>query len=308
MSMKVNSYSAVDVTGRTAPVVLERRAVGDKDVLIKIKFCGICHSDLHTINGEWGPVKYPLCPGHEIVGLVEKVGAGVQKYKIGDTVGVGCYVDACGKCDNCVSGSENYCPNIIFTYNHTFPDGTTTQGGYSTHVVVVEEYVLSIPLNLDLAAVAPLLCAGATVYNPLKKLGVKKGDIVGVLGLGGLGHVAVKIASAMGAEVVVVSRGHGKEKEAARLGATKVLISDDKEAIAAAGQSIDYIIDTICASHDLNMYLSLLKTHGTFVSLGLPSTPLPVSFFPMTMRNLTITGSFICGLPDTQEMLDFCGK
>ncbi|KAF9601599.1 hypothetical protein IFM89_020515 [Coptis chinensis] len=283
---------------------------GEEDVTIKILFCGICHSDLHTIKNEWGNAQYPIVPGHEIAGTVTSVGNGVTKFKVGDNVGVGVQVSSCRNCDNCKQDEESYCPKMILTYNSTYYDGTRTYGGYSDSVVVDQNYVLRFPDNLPLDAGAPLLCAGITVYSPMKYYGMTEpGKVLGVVGLGGLGHVAVKLGKAFGLKVVVISTSPKKEKEAIeRLGADAFLVSRDPEQMKAAIGSMNYIIDTVSAVHPLAPLLSLLKTNGKLASVGLPEKPLQLPMFALTMGRKLVGGSNFGGIKETQEMLDFCAK
>ncbi|KAJ3120417.1 hypothetical protein HK100_012799 [Physocladia obscura] len=285
------------------------RPVGAHDVHIKIQYCGICHSDLHHVKQEWGLTKFPAVPGHEIVGTVSAVGSEVSKYKIGDSVGVGCIVNSCRTCEECSNHSEQYCNNgMTGTYGAPSQDPLGhTCGGYAEAIVVDENYVLSIPANLDLAAAAPLLCAGITVWSPMKYYGVKTGDSVAVLGLGGLGHMAVKFAAALGAKVTVLSRSAGKTDDAYRLGATNVLITSDKAAVAAARKSFNFIIDTVSAEHDLNAMTSLLKTNGSLILVGASPQPLGLSPFALIPKRIKIGGSMVGGIKETQDMLDFCG-
>jgi len=304
----VKCYAAHDKSGFMTASTLVRRDVGANDVLIKIKYCGVCHSDIHTVRSEWGPAQYPSTPGHEIIGHVESVGSNVTSFKVGDVAGVGCFVDACRECENCKAGLDQHClAGTVFTYNTALPDGSHTRGGYSSHVVVDYRYVLRIPKNLDLVGAAPLLCAGITTYSPLRQSNIKAGDKVGVAGLGGLGHMAVKIANAMGAEVTVLSRGNKKEAEAKSMGAAKFVNILDDAQVAACKGSLNLIIDTISASHEATFYLPLLKTGGTFHVVGVPSTPFTVPPFTILNR-ISIKGSLIGGIPETQEMLDFCGE
>lgn len=288
-----------------------RRNVGPRDVEIAIRFCGVCHSDLHTVRGEWGNTTFPMIPGHEIVGNVRTVGAQVTKHKVGDRVGVGCLVNSCRHCPECKEGLENYCVNAVGTYNSKVdvdPPGVTF-GGYSDHVVVDEDFVLRIPDNLDLCAAAPLLCAGITTYSPLRHWGVKKGTRVGVVGLGGLGHMAVKLANAMGAEVTVFTTTPSKEPACQQLGAKHVVISKDSAQMAAAERTLDVIIDTVGASHEMPPYLNALRVNGVHVLVGAPEHPHPgFGAFSLIGARRSLAGSAIGGIPETQEMLDFCGK
>ncbi len=303
-------YAAASATSPLAPFQIERRATGLHDVQIEIAYCGICHSDLHQVRNEWGNSTYPMVPGHEIVGRVTAVGAHVKGLKVGDLAGVGCLVDSCRACPSCQRHLEQFCEKgAAFSYNGTEMDRTTpTYGGYSSSVVVDEAFTLKISPKLDLAATAPLLCAGITTYSPLRHWKTKKGDKVGVVGLGGLGHMAVKIAAAMGAEVTMLSTSKAKEADARKLGAHHFgLTSDDTTFKQLAGQ-FDLIIDTISAPHDYNKYLGLLRIEGAMVLLGVPPEPTPVSAFPLIMGRRTLSGSLIGGLQETQEMLDFCAE
>ncbi|KAJ3085305.1 hypothetical protein HK100_009093 [Physocladia obscura] len=306
---KVYAIGTTEARQKLHLIEIPRRKVGAKDVRIKIEYAGVCHSDLHFNRQEWGTTGMPNVPGHEIVGFVTDVGAQVTKFKTGDTVGVGVFVDSCRKCDECTRDLVPYCAKgVIQTYGSPVNDEIGhTLGGYSEAIVVDEAYVLSIPKNLDLAAAAPLLCAGITVWSPMKHFGVKAGDHVGVLGLGGLGHMAVKLAVALGAKVTVLSRSTGKSDDAYRLGASKVLITSDKHAFAAANRTFDFIIDTVSAPHDLNEISTLLRTDGTIVLLGVIPN-LDISPATMIFKRIKIAGSLVGGLTETQEMLDFCGK
>lgn len=288
----------------------ERREVGPHDVQFDILFCGVCHSDLHQIKDDWGGGIFPMVPGHEIVGKVIKVGNHVKKFKVGDLAGTGCLVDSCRTCDNCKEGLEQFCLNgFSGTYNGMEQDHKTpTYGGYSNTIVVHEDFVLHISDKLDLAATAPLLCAGITTYSPLKFLGVGKGHKLAVLGLGGLGHMAVKFGVAFGAEVTVLSTSPEKEADAKKLGAHKFVVTIDPEQLKSVTGYFDFILDTVSAPHDLNLYISLLKTKGTHVCIGVPPTPYELQAFGLIMGRKSIVGSLIGGLPETQEMLDFCAE
>lgn len=291
------------------PYNFVRRAPGPDDVAINIQYCGICHSDIHTARSEWGPAFYPCVPGHEIVGTVQAIGNQVTKFKVGQTVGVGCLVDSCGSCGSCNHGLEQYCENgWTGTYNSQLPDGDYTKGGYSSHIVVDQGFVLSIPENLDPAAAAPLLCAGITTYSPLRFLGVKEGHRVAVLGLGGLGHMGVKLAASFGAEVTVLSRSKHKQADAERLGASKFLLTSDSTAVEKHMGYFDVILDTVSAPHDLGQALSMLKREGTLILVGASERPLDLAPFPLIFARRKIMGSLIGGLPETQEMLNHCGK
>jgi uncharacterized zinc-type alcohol dehydrogenase-like protein len=303
------AYAARSATSDIAPFEFERRAVGPQDVSLEIMYAGICHSDIHQARNEWGGSIYPMVPGHEIVGRVTQVGTGVKKFKAGDLVGVGCLVDSCRTCASCKEGLEQYCENgWVGTYNSLDKKGEPTYGGYSDHIVVDEAFVVRVPENLDLKAVAPLLCAGITTYSPLKHWNVKAGDKVGVVGLGGLGHMGVKLAAAMGAHVVMITTSPEKGNDAKKLGAAEVLISKDAEAMKKHANSFDFILNTIPVGHDVNPYVALLKRDATMCIVG-AIAPLPdVSGPALVMQRKKIAGSLIGGIAETQEMLDFCGK
>ena len=308
--MKVKGYAAHAADKPLEPWSFERREPGDDDVVIDIAFCGICHSDLHTVRNEWGGAVYPIVPGHEIAGRVASVGRKVKKLKAGDLAGVGCLVESCRKCANCKKGLEQHCSGpVSFTYNSLEKDGkTATQGGYSSRIVVSERFALKIAAGQPLERVAPLLCAGITTYSPLKRFGAGKGKAVGVLGLGGLGHMGVKLAAAMGAETVVLSGSPRKKADAKRLGAHDFVLTSDAAAMAKNGGRLDLIVDTVSGVHDLGAALGLLKTGGTLVLVGASPEPLAVGAFPLLMGRRSIAGSLIGGLAETQEMLDFCAK
>jgi len=309
---QAKAYAATSATSGLNPSVIERREPGANDVEIAIEFCGLCHSDVHTIRSEWGPAKYPLVPGHEIVGSVRRIGAAVTGFAVGDRVGVGCMVDSCRECDSCLEGLEQYCENgNIGTYGAADRRNgdSITQGGYSSSIVVDENYVLSVPAGLDPAAVAPLLCAGITTYSPLRYLDVQEGEAVGVVGLGGLGHMAVKIAKALGAEVTVFTTSPAKTAAALELGADHVVVSSDPAQMAAAKGTLNAILDTVAASHDLNPYLRTLDLDGALIQLGLPENPMPsVDTGLLIRKRLAYGGSLIGGIAETQEMLDFCAE
>ena len=310
---KAKAFAAASPTAALAGTTIPRRDVTDRDVQIEILFCGVCHSDLHTARDEWHemmPTVYPCVPGHEIIGRVSKVGGGVEKFKVGDLVGVGCMVASDHDCPNCREGFEQFCPNATFTYNSPDKHGTApvTYGGYSDSVVVHESAVLRIPANLDPAAAAPLLCAGITTYSPLKRNGVGPGKKVGIVGLGGLGHMGVKLAHAMGARVVVFSTSPSKRDDALRLGADEVVLSRDASQMAAHAGSFDMILDCVSAEHDLNAYLNLLRRGGNMTLVGVPDKPTPLNAFALIYGNKTLSGSMIGGFAETQEMLDFCGE
>jgi alcohol dehydrogenase (NADP+) len=307
---KCTGYAASSAETPLAPFTFDRRDPGPNDVEIRILFCGVCHSDLHTVRNEWQNTVYPCVPGHEIVGEVTRVGKDVTTFKPGDMAGVGCMVDSCRNCESCREGLEQYCiPGFTGTYNS--PDkgtGKHTFGGYSSHVVVDRHFVLRVPSNLDLAAVAPLLCAGITTYSPLRHWKIGKGQKVGIAGLGGLGHMGVKLAHAMGARVVVLTTSPSKEADARRLGADEVLITRDPAALAKHAESFDFILDTIAADHDVSSYINLMKRDATLVQVGAPEKPLAVHVFSVIWRRRNFAGSLIGGIAETQEMLDFCGK
>ena len=309
---QAKAYSAASATSPLASTKIPRRDTTDRDVQIEILFCGICHSDLHSVRNEWSsimPTVYPIVPGHEIVGRVTKVGSAVTKFKPGDLAGVGCLVDADHTCPHCRDGLEQLCPNQTLTFNS--PDkhlGGVTYGGYSESIVVDEGFVLHLPANLNLAGVAPLLCAGITTYSPIRRWGNIKGKKVGVVGLGGLGHMGVKFARAFGAHVVVFTTSPGKKEDALRLGAHEVVVSRQASEMQRQAGSFDFILDTISASHDLNAYLHLLGRDGNITLVGAPEKPLAVSAFALLFGRKSVSGSIIGGITETQEMLDFCGK
>ena len=307
---KTKGYAAQSAETPVTPFEFERRTPGDTDVQIEIAFCGVCHSDIHQVRDEWGGSIYPMVPGHEIVGRVTQVGSRVTKFAVGDLAGVGCMVDSCRECESCQIGLEQYCDRgqTVFTYNSKFPDGTPAYGGYSSSIVVDEAFTLKISPQLNLAATAPLLCAGITTYSPMKHWNVQPGQKVGVIGLGGLGHMALKFAHAFGAHVTQFTTSPGKEADARRLGADDVVLTSDPEALKALAGTFHFIIDTVSAPHDLNMYLSLLKRDGSMVLVGLPENPAEVSAFPLAGKRRSLTGSNIGGIEETQEMLDFCAE
>jgi alcohol dehydrogenase (NADP+) len=306
------AYAAAGATSPLASTTIPRRDPTDHDVQIEILFCGICHSDLHSVRNEWSefmPTVYPIVPGHEIVGRVAKVGSAVTKYKPGDLAAVGCLVDSDGTCPNCQAGLEQFCPNQTLTFNS--PDrhlGGVTYGGYSDRIVVDERFVLSVPSTLDLAGAAPLLCAGITTYSPMRHWGVTEGKKVGVVGLGGLGHMGVKFARALGAHVVVFTTSPHKKEDALRLGADEVVVSRDANEMQKHDGSFDFILDAVSAEHDINAYLNLLRLDGNLTLVGAPAKPLAVSAFGLIIGRRNLSGSAIGGIPETQEMLDFCGK
>jgi len=309
---KAKAYAAASATSPLTSAGINRREPTEHDVQIEILFCGICHSDLHQVRDEWNefmPTVYPCTPGHEIVGRVTRVGAAVKKFKAGDLAAVGCMVDSDGTCPECKAGFEQCCPNVTLTYN--FPDkhlGGVTYGGYSESIVVDQRFVLRVPANLSLAGVAPLLCAGITTYSPLRHWGVTTGKKVGVVGLGGLGHMGVKIAHAFGAHVVVFTTSASKKDDARRLGADEVVSSRNADEMAKQAGSLDFILDTVSAEHDVNAYLNLLRRDGTMTLVGAPPKPMSIPAFSLIMGRRRLSGSMIGGIPETQEMLDFCGK
>ena len=304
-----SAYAAQSAESPLAPFTLDRRTPGPTDVQIEILYCGVCHSDLHTARSEWPGTVYPVVPGHEIVGTVVAVGNAAKKFAVGQTVAVGCLVDSCRSCANCREGLEQYCAGMILTYN--WPDahipGKPTYGGYSKAIVVDEAFVLRVPSSLDPAAAAPLLCAGITTYSPLRHWGVTAGKKVGIVGLGGLGHMGVKLSHAMGAHTVLFTTSPGKVADGKRLGAEEVVISKDAAQMTPHAGSFDFILNTVAAAHDLDQFLALLKRDGTLCLVGAPATPHPSpNVFNLIFQRRAIAGSLIGGLPETQEMLDFC--
>jgi uncharacterized zinc-type alcohol dehydrogenase-like protein len=308
--ISARGYAARDAKSPLAPFQFERRDPGARDVQLEVLYCGICHSDLHQARNEWGGSLFPMVPGHEIVGRVVRTGSTVKKFKVGDLAGIGCMVDSCRTCTHCKDGLEQYCEaGNIPTYNGREKDGKTlTQGGYSDTIVVDEDFVLKVPENLDPAAAAPLLCAGITTYSPLKHWKVGPGQRVGVVGLGGLGHMGVKLARAMGTHVIVFSHTDKKKQDALRLGAHEVVVSSNKDEMAAQRGKLDFILDTVSAPHDLNAYLRLLRRDGHLVLVGAPEKPLEVHPFSLIPQRRSFSGSMIGGIQETQEMLDFCGQ
>ncbi len=304
----VKAYAAQNATAALTPFGINRREPGPLDVEIDILYCGVCHSDLHQARDEWHNTVYPCVPGHEIVGRITRVGSGVTKFKVGDLGAVGCMVDSCRTCENCRAGNEQFCLSFpIFTYNGEDKHlGGPTFGGYSTNIVVDEAFVLRVPAALDLAATAPLLCAGITTYSPLRHWKVGPGQKVGIVGLGGLGHMAVKFARAFGAHVVLFTTSPGKVADGLRLGAHEVVISKDADAMKKQQGSFHFILDAVSAQHDINTYLSLLKLDGTLALVGVPENPLPVAPFNLILPRRNFAGSCIGGIAETQEMLDFC--
>ena len=307
--MQVHAYAAPAAAEPLVPTVIERRDVGPNDVLIETTHAGICHSDIHTVNGDWGPQPFPVVPGHEIVGTVTEVGAEVTTHRVGDRVGVGCMVNSCGHCANCLGGDEQYCLNgMVGTYAATDRDGSTTQGGYSTHVVVDAGFVLRVPDGIDSAAAAPLLCAGITTYSPLRHWGAGPGKKVAVVGLGGLGHMGVKLAHAMGAEVTVLSQSLKKQEDGLRLGADSYFATSDPDTFSELAGRFDLIVNTVSAPIDVDAYLSLLAVGGALVNVGAPAEPLSLNVFSLIGGRRSYAGSMIGGIAETQEMLDFCAE
>jgi len=309
---KAKAYSATSAASPLAGTTIARRDPTENDVQIEILFCGICHSDLHQVRNEWKnvmPTVYPCVPGHEIVGRVTGVGSKVTKFKPGDVAAVGCLVDSDRTCPECQAGLEQFCPNLTLTYN--FPDkhlGGVTYGGYSDSIVVDERFVLRVPSNLNLAGAAPLLCAGITTYSPMRHWGVAKGKKVGVVGLGGLGHMGVKFAHALGAHVVVFTTSPSKKEDARRLGADEVVVSRNADEMQKHAGSFDFILDAVSADHDINAYIQLLRRDGNITLVGAPDKPLAVAVFSLIFKRRSLSGSPIGGIPETQEMLDFCGS
>jgi len=305
----VKAFAAQSATTPLESWSLERRNPKPHDVQIEILYCGVCHSDLHFARNDWGMSVYPIVPGHEIVGRVTAIGGHVKKFKVGDLAGIGCLVDSCRECDNCKEGLEQYCAGGVFSYNGQERDGSgITYGGYSKSILAHEDFVLRISEKLDLAATAPLLCAGITTYSPLRHWKVGKGTRVGVLGLGGLGHMAVKLAAAMGAEVTMLSHTASKEKDAKRLGAKKFVLTSNEEQVKSVSGYFDFILDTVSAEHDYNFCLGLLRTNGVMVCVGVPPAPATIPAFNVIFGRKSFAGSLIGGIPETQEMLDFCAE
>ncbi len=309
--LATKAYAAFDPEKPLGPFDLERREVKEDDVLIEILYCGVCHSDLHQVRNEWGGAKYPLVPGHEIVGRITKVGSNVTRFKEGDLAGVGCFVDSCRHCPSCQEGLEQYCEEgMVGTYNA--PDkrneNSITYGGYSSQIVVDENYVLKVPENLELSRVAPLLCAGITTYSPIMQWKIGKGHRVGIVGLGGLGHMAVKIAASKGSDVTVLSTSPDKEQDARDLGAHNFAVTKDPQVMKDLVGRFDFIINTVSAPHDYNAYLNLLKRDGTMILLGAPPEPTPVAGFSLIGGRKRLAGSLIGGIAETQEMLDYCAE
>jgi len=305
----VRAYAAQTAAAPLQPFGIQRREVGDNDVLIDIRYCGVCHSDIHQVRNEWGGSIFPMVPGHEIVGTVARVGAHVTKFKVGDVAGVGCFVDSCGTCPSCAGGLEQYCDSgMIGTYNAREKDGTPTYGGYSSTIVVNEKYTLRVAASLPLANVAPLLCAGITTYSPLKHWKVGPGHRVGVLGLGGLGHMGVKFAAAFGAEVTMLSTSASKETDARRLGAHHFALTSDRAQMKRLAGTFDFILNTVSAPLDMNAYLNLLTLDGTMIMVGVPPAPPEIHPFSLIMKRRSVAGSLIGGIAETQEMLDYCAE
>jgi uncharacterized zinc-type alcohol dehydrogenase-like protein len=312
MPLKTTAFAAQSATSPLAPWSVERRDPGPKDVQIEILFCGVCHSDLHTARGEWPGIVFPVVPGHEIVGRVTKVGSDVHNFKPGDLAAVGCMVDSCKRCASCEKGLEQYCEKgMVLTYNSPDPHapGKMTYGGYSKAITVLERFVLRVPPKANLAATAPLLCAGITTYSPLRHWGAAKGKKVGIVGLGGLGHMGVKFAHAFGCHTVLFTTSASKIEDGKRLGADEVVISKDDKQMAKHAASFDFILNTVAAPHNLDAFTNLLRADGTMCLVGAPSSPHPSpSIWPLIMKRASIAGSAIGGIPETQEMLDFCAK
>ncbi len=308
--LETKGYATHDLNAKFAPFSFERRDVGPNDILIDIEYAGICHSDIHQAKSEWGPSIYPMVPGHEIVGTVSQVGRAVSKFEVGDIAGIGCFIDSCRHCENCKADVEQFCMvHTAMTYNGTEMDEKTpTYGGYSKHYVVDEAYALKVAGDQDLAGVAPLLCAGITTYSPLRRFNVGPGMKVGIVGLGGLGHMGVKLAASMGAEVTVFSTSPGKEADAKKLGAANFVVTRDPAVFKPLAGTFDFVLDAVSAEHDINPYLGLLKYEGAMVLVGLPEKPLSVAAFSILANNRTLAGSGIGGIKETQEMLDYCAQ
>ncbi|MET9550070.1 NAD(P)-dependent alcohol dehydrogenase [Streptomyces sp. NPDC006627] len=306
----VNAYAAPSATGPIAKTTIERRDVGPKDVMIEIAYSGICHTDIHLLRGDWGPIPYPMVAGHEIVGTVSEVGSEVTKYQVGDRVGVGCMIDSCGECEYCQRGDEQYCAKgATMTYNGTDPvDGSVTQGGYSQAIVVTEDFVVRVPENLPFDQAAPLLCAGVSLYSPLRHWQAGPGKKVAIVGMGGLGHIGVKIAAALGAEVTVLSQTTSKKDDSLRFGAKAHYATSDPETFTQLANTFDLIINTVSAKIDMAAFLSLLKVDGTLVNVGAPAEPLEVPAFALIPSRRSWAGTSIGSIRETQEMLDFCAE
>lgn len=306
--MQTPAYAATAPDAPLSPTTLERREPGPHDVVIEIAFAGICHSDIHTVRGEWGQVRYPLAPGHEIIGTVTAVGDQVSRHQVGDTVGVGCMVNACRTCASCQAGQEQHCTDVVWTYGSIDRDGSMTQGGYSKHVVVNEDFTVSIPEGMDLASTTPLLCAGITLYSPLRYWQAGPGTNVAIIGMGGLGHVGVKIAAAMGAHVSVLSHSMSKYDDAITFGAHRFEATADPETLPKLEREFDLMLNTVSANLDLAAYMATLKPNGVFVELGLPSQPLSIPAFAVTGGRKALAGSNIGSIAQTQDMLNFCAQ
>ncbi|MGA3353794.1 MAG: NAD(P)-dependent alcohol dehydrogenase [Acidimicrobiales bacterium] len=305
----VTAYATPGPKAPFQKTTIERRDLGPSDVLVKIAYAGICHSDIHTARGEWGKAIFPLVPGHEIAGTVEEIGSGVTKYSVDDRVGVGCMVDSCRECENCLAGEEQYClKGMVLTYNDVGKDGRPTEGGYSTHIVVDQDFVLSIPEGIGLDVAAPLLCAGITLYSPLKHWGAGPNKPVAIVGLGGLGHMGVKIAHALGAEVTVLSQSLSKRSDGLKFGADHYYATTDKATFEELKHSFDLVVNTVSATLPIDTYLSLLRLDGTFVNVGAPPDPLSVRAGSLMDNRHSLSGSSIGGIRETQEMLDFCAE
>jgi uncharacterized zinc-type alcohol dehydrogenase-like protein len=306
----IKAYAAYDAETPLKPYTIERKDIGDKQVQIEILYSGVCHSDIHTAKGDWGPAIYPLVPGHEIVGKITAVGSAVTKFKVGELAGVGCFVDSCRTCVSCKAGDEQFCEEgMTATYN-SYERGTNrpTYGGYSTSITTDEDYTLHVSDKLDLTGVAPLLCAGITTYSPLRRLKVGKGHKVGILGLGGLGHMAVKFAASFGAEVTMLSHSPSKEADAKKLGAHHFALTSDAEVMKSLANEFDVILNTVSADHDYNEYLNLLNTNGTMIIVGMPSAPAVIPAATLVLKRRSVMGSLIGGISETQEMLDYCAE
>src|SRR5690242_14681614 len=309
MTTTVSAYAATSATSPLTKTTIERRDIGPHDVAFDIKFAGICHSDIHTVKSEWGPANYPVVPGHEIAGVVSAVGSEVTKYKVGDHVGVGCMVNSCGQCSSCQAGLEQYCkPGATFTYNSIDKDGTPTQGGYSQAIVVNENFVVRIPDSLPLDKAAPLLCAGITLFSPLRHWNAGQGTRLAIIGLGGLGHMGVKLGAALGAEVSVLSQSLKKMEDGLRLGASNYYATSDGDTFKKLRNSFDLILNTVSANLKLDDYVGLLDVDGTLVELGIPEHPMEIGAFPLALARRSLSGSNIGGIAETQEMLDFCAE
>jgi uncharacterized zinc-type alcohol dehydrogenase-like protein len=305
-----HGYAAKSATTSPVPFDYEHREPGPNDVLLDIQFCGICHSDIHMARNEWGVSIYPMVPGHEIVGKVARVGSAVTKFKVGDTAAVGCMVDSCRECPSCTAGEQQYCERggMVLTYGSYGKDGKITYGGYGNHIVVDEAFTLQVPSNLDLAAAAPLLCAGITTYSPLKYWGAGPGKKIGIVGLGGLGHMALKFSHAFGAHTVQFTTSPNKIEDAKKLGADEVILTKEEGWAAKHANSFDFILDCVSAPHDVSPYFTLLKRDATLCTVGVPETPIAIHAFSVAIGRKRFAGSAIGGIKETQEMLDFCGK